>query len=235
MKKALITGANKGIGFEIAKQLKAAGYEIFIGARNANRGQEAATVLGGQYVPVDLNDLHNLAEIQQAVGTLDLLVNNAGIPGDMHKSGLDFSDRELRETMEVNFFGTHQLIDGLRTNLAADGVIINVTIPVTPKAYFSPLAYQTSKAAQNVLTMNYGMAFAQSGSQRRIWGFMPGAVATDLNGLAAGGFVKTPAAAAALIVATLSDGQNHNGKLVNWDGSEIAAYEVDFNQLSVQG
>uniref|UniRef100_UPI0035A01DA7 SDR family NAD(P)-dependent oxidoreductase n=1 Tax=Weissella soli TaxID=155866 RepID=UPI0035A01DA7 len=57
MKKALITGANKGIGFEIAKQLKAAGYEIFIGARTANRGQEAATVLGGKYVPVDLNDL----------------------------------------------------------------------------------------------------------------------------------------------------------------------------------
>lgn len=81
----LITGANKGIGFETARQLLAVGHVVYLGARDVERGQQAAAALGARFVQLDVTDDASvnsaLAAIDAAEGRLDILVNNAGILG----------------------------------------------------------------------------------------------------------------------------------------------------------
>lgn len=80
---ALITGANKGIGFETARQLTDAGYDVYVGARDAERGEKAAAEIGARFVQLDVTDDASvraaLAAIEAAEGRLDVLVNNAGV------------------------------------------------------------------------------------------------------------------------------------------------------------
>ena len=241
-KRALVTGANKGIGFEIARELGKNGYEILLGARDESRGAQAVEALKKEgitasFIKIDLNDFDSLHAAAGKVGTLDLLVNNAGIPGnlktqrsnlDMGKSPFAYTTEELRQTMEVNFFGTHELIKSLMASLAEDAKIVNVTIPVSGNRYWQPLAYKTSKAAQNAMTMVFGVEFAKTGSKRQIFGVMPGATGTDLNGETAGahgGMYKSARDAGKLIAGFALDGKNHNGHVLNWDGTEIESYE----------
>ena len=246
VKRALVTGANKGIGFEIARELGKNGYEILLGARDESRGAQAVENLkkdniAVSFVRVDLHDFDTLHAASVQVGTLDILVNNAGIPGnlkteksnfDMDKSPFAYTTDELRQTMEVNFFGTHELIKSLLPKLSEEAKIINVTIPVSGNHYWQPLAYKTSKAAQNVMTMIFGVEFAKTGSKRQVFGVMPGATATDLNGEtegAHGGKVKSARDAGKLIAGLALDSKNFNGCLINWDGTRIASYEpADF-------
>ena len=246
-KKALVTGANKGIGLEIAQELGTNGYEILLGARDENRGRQAVEKLkkdgvAVSFVKIDLNDFATLHAAANQVGILDVLVNNAGIAGNlrteksnlnMDKSPLAYTTDDLRQTMEVNFFGTHELIKSLLPNLTEDAKIINVTIPVSGNPYWQPLAYKTSKAAQNVMTMIFGVEFAKAGGKRQIFGVMPGAIATDLNGEtegAHGGQVKSTRYAGKLIAGFILDGKNYNGRLINRDGTEITSYDpADFS------
>ena len=153
-KRALITGANKGIGFEIARELGKNGCEILLGARDEGRGMQAVENLKrdgivANFIKIDLNDFNTLHASADKAGILDILINNAGIPGDLvtEKSDLDmgkspfaYTTGELRNTMEVNFFGTHELIKSLMSNLKEDAKIINVTIPVSGNLYWQPLA-----------------------------------------------------------------------------------------------
>lgn len=240
--KALVTGANKGIGYGIAKALGAKGYELYIGARDENRGQKAAadlTALGykAEFVKIDLNDFSTFEPAAVKLDGLDLLVNNAGISGnistergqlDMEKSAFEYTTEDLRETVEINFLATHELIKTFLPHLAEDAKILNVTIPVTA-VYWQPLAYVTSKAAQNVMTNAFGHEFEKQGSKRQIFGVMPGAVATDLNGLNVGdfgGMAKSPEQAGQEITSFLFDGKNHNGHLVEYTGKEVTTYET---------
>ena len=82
MTTSLITGANKGLGFETARQLVAAGHRAWIGARDEDRGRRAAEQLRARYVQLDVTDDASVAAAAETVGSLDVLVNNAGIPGD---------------------------------------------------------------------------------------------------------------------------------------------------------
>ena len=243
-KKALVTGANKGIGLEIARELGKRGYVIMLGARDEKRGNDAVSSLTAQgitasFIRIDLDDFDSLHEAAKSVKNLDILVNNAGIPGniktdksdlDMSKSAFAYTTDDLRRTMEVNFFGTHELINVLLPNLTKEAKIVNVTIPVSGNHFWQPLAYITSKAAQNVMTQAYGVEFEKTGGMRQIFGVMPGAVATDLNGIKVGdhgGRVKSAEDAGKLIVGFMFDGKNHNGHLINFDGREIKSYEPD--------
>jgi NAD(P)-dependent dehydrogenase (short-subunit alcohol dehydrogenase family) len=81
MTTTLITGANKGLGFEAARQLTAAGHQVWIGARDVARGQEAAEALGAKFVQIDVTDDASVSAAAETVGALDVLVNNAGISG----------------------------------------------------------------------------------------------------------------------------------------------------------
>ncbi|MCL2791255.1 MAG: SDR family NAD(P)-dependent oxidoreductase [Desulfobulbus sp.] len=243
-KRALVTGANKGIGFEIARELGKNGYEVLLGARDASRGAQAVEALKKEsiavsFIKIDLNDFDTLHTAADHVGMLDILINNAAIPGnlktdksnlDMGKSPFAYTTDDLRETMEVNFFGTHELIKSLMSNLTGEAKIINVTIPVSGNLYWQPLAYKTSKAALNVLTMIFGVEFAKTRSSRQIFGIMPGATGTDLNGEAPGahgGMFRSAREAGQLIVGYALNGKNYNGRLISRAGSEIESYEPE--------
>ena len=241
--KVLVTGANKGIGFGIAKALGKRGCEVLVGARDEARGRQAVAKLqkdgvSASFVKIDMNDRTTFKAAAESIGTIDILVNNAGIAGniksdrsdlDMDKSPLAYTTDDLRETVEVNFLATHEIIKTLLGNLAEDGKILNVTVPVTAR-YWQPLAYVTSKAAQNVMTVAFGRAFERAGSRRQIFGVMPGAVATDLNGTKVGdqnGHVISIDDAGENITSFLFDGKNHNGHLVLFNGKEVTDYEAE--------
>ena len=115
MKTALVTGANKGIGLEVARQLAAHGFHVFLGARKTEAGLAAAAKLAGDnpgevtFVRIDVSDSASVAaaakEVGQATDHLDVLVNNAGIVVDGDSSILSTTDEILRETLETNTLG----------------------------------------------------------------------------------------------------------------------------------
>ena len=115
----LVTGANKGIGFGIAKHLGLSGWEVVIGARDEQRASEAIEDLKSQgidvlgWVNIELKDLAGIEqaakEINERFPELSLLVNNAGIPGDMSVDSEHTEISVIRETLDVNFIGTFAL------------------------------------------------------------------------------------------------------------------------------
>ena len=122
-KTVLVTGANKGIGFGIAKYLGLSGWEVIIGARDEQRATKAIATLKGEgidvlgWVNIELKDLDGIEQAAKEIGErfpgLTLLVNNAGIPGDMSVDSEHTEISVLRETLEVNFIGTFALTKAL--------------------------------------------------------------------------------------------------------------------------
>lgn len=223
---ALITGANKGIGLEAARQLGKAGFHVLIGARDGARGEQAAATLRSEEVsarPVSL-DVTNQASIDAAVadvqsveGRLDVLVNNAGIGLDRHPPS-ELEMATLRETMETNFFGPFAVAKAFMplVRQAPAGRIVNVSSSlgslhhlsdpewVAHQALFS--AYSMSKTALNALTVL--IAAELHGSSTKINSVEPGYTATDMT---AGQGFQTPEEAAKVILkfATIGpDGPN---------------------------
>ena len=241
--KALVTGANKGIGFEIARNLGNRGFDILVGARDEARGQAAvkklaAEAISATFIKIDLNDHDSLHTAGKNIDSLDILVNNAGIPDsvkpgraalDLTKHTFDYTTEDLRTTMETNFLGTHELMKNLLPVLTDNAKIVNITVPISPTAFWHPLAYITSKAALNVMTLTYAYEFKKMGSHRQIFGIMPGAVATDLNGMEAGahgGFVKSPEAAGQMATDIILSDKNQNGQIIQYDGKLVTDYEI---------
>src|SRR6266511_4828772 len=114
MKTVLVTGANKGIGYEVARQLAGKGFQVFIGARNRDAGRKAADEIaknGGKatFLEIDVADKASVtaaaSEFAKAADHLDVLVNNAGIIVDGDNAILEISDELLRKTLETNTLG----------------------------------------------------------------------------------------------------------------------------------
>ena len=157
-----VTGANKGIGFGIAKHLGLSGWQVIIGARDEQRAEKAVSKLKSAGVNVlgwvNL-ELRNLASIDEAAKVINekyagltLLVNNAGIPGDMSVNSEHTELNGIRDTLNVNFIGTFALTKALIPLLTKNvGRIANVTVPSEISPYWHPLAYVASKAAQNAM------------------------------------------------------------------------------------
>ncbi|HLK67399.1 MAG TPA: SDR family oxidoreductase [Bryobacteraceae bacterium] len=198
---ALITGANKGIGFEIARQIGRSGATILLGARNQTAGEEAAARLTAEeiavhFIPIDVADYASIeraaATITSSFGRLDILVNNAGIndPGDgpAPTARLDAVERVLR----TNFLGalavTQAMLPLLRKSDAAR--IVNVSSglgsltrngdPAFPGAATKLIGYSASKAALNMLTVQ--LAYLLRDTRIKVNAADPGYTATDLNG-----------------------------------------------------
>jgi NAD(P)-dependent dehydrogenase (short-subunit alcohol dehydrogenase family) len=231
--KVFITGSNKGIGRQIAREMGKNGWVVLVGARDENRGRAAVGELEkegtrAEYVNIDLKDP---AAISAAVDTiksrhadLAMLINNAAIPGDMKKPGYEFTIDELRDVMETNFFGPFELTRRLLPTLEANnGRVVNITIPIGVRSIFNPFAYATTKAAVNVMTQSLAHSFKQTGKSIEIFGIMPGATTTDLNGNSTGSHVKTAEEAGRLITGIILDGKNHNGEVINYNGA-VADY-----------
>ncbi len=224
-KTAFITGANKGIGFGIAKHLGLSGWRIIIGARNQERAEKAIrelTALGIDvpgWVCVELADLASVEnaarELNDKYPELALLVNNAGIPGDMGVDSLHTEIGDIRETLEVNFVGTFALTKLLMPLLAKNyGRIVNVTVPSEISPYWHPLAYVTSKAAQNAMMGVMAIEFQQHNTPLEIFSVHPGPTTTDLNGnMSFPGFhdIDTVGEKMAELI---NDGQSHQGEFV---------------------
>lgn len=224
-KTAFITGANKGIGFGIAKHLGLSGWRIIIGARNQERAEKAIrelTALGIDvpgWVCVELADLASVEnaarELNDKHPELSLLVNNAGIPGDMGVDSLHTELSDIRETLDVNFVDTFALTKLLMPLLAKNyGRIVNVTVPSEISPYWHPLAYVTSKAAQNAMTGVMAIEFQQHKTPLEIFSVHPGPTTTDLNGnMSLPGFhdIDTVGEKMAELI---NDGQCHQGEFV---------------------
>ena len=238
----LVTGANKGIGFGIAKHLGLSGWEVVIGARDEQRATKAINELKAQgidvlgWVNIELKDLDNIKraakEINEKYPELTLLVNNAGIPGDMSVDSEHTEISVIRETLDVNFIGTFALTKALIPLIAKNnGRIANVTVPSEISPYWHPLAYVASKAAQNAMMGVMAIEFRQrtntDGHGQRtntdehgqngsveIFSVHPGPTTTDLNGnMALPGFhdIETVGQKFAELI---NDGQNHQGEFI---------------------
>jgi NAD(P)-dependent dehydrogenase (short-subunit alcohol dehydrogenase family) len=193
MSSILITGANNGLGREAARRLLASGHDVWIGARDPERGREAAETLGGRYVALDVTDDVSVARATQEVaaasgGTLDVLVNNAGIPGT-YADVADVTAADVEAVYAVNVFGAvrvfHAFLPLLRQ--APNGVVVNVStglgshsVTSDPDRIESTLqmpGYTSSKAALNMLTAQWAAALPGL----RINSVDPGYTATDFN------------------------------------------------------
>ncbi|MBQ6192873.1 MAG: SDR family NAD(P)-dependent oxidoreductase [Prevotella sp.] len=221
----LVTGANKGIGFGIAKHLGKSGWQVVIGARDEERAEKAINeltsvgvdVLG--WVNIELRDLNNIEQaardIQEKYPELSLLVNNAGIPGDMSVDSLHTELSDIKETLDVNIIGTFALTKALLPLLTKNhGRIANVTVPSEISPYWHPLAYVASKAAQNAMMGVMAIEFQQAGTPLEIFSIHPGPTTTDLNGnMALPGFhdIETVGRKFAELI---NDGQNHQGEFI---------------------
>jgi NAD(P)-dependent dehydrogenase (short-subunit alcohol dehydrogenase family) len=196
---AVVTGANKGIGLEIARQLGRDGIVVFVGARDEGRGRAAAEKLRAEGVDaralrLDVGDDASVAaaaaQIEQEAGRLDILVNNAGIAiddGPPSQVSIDV----LRRTYETNVFGVVRMIRALLPLLRKSpaGRIVNLSSglgsltynsdPSWPFAAVKFLAYNTSKTAVNAITVQF--AYELRETPIKVNAADPGYVATDLN------------------------------------------------------
>lgn len=200
-KVALITGANKGIGYEIARQLGSRGATVFVGARDIGRGEEAANKLRTNQIDarsiqldvIDQKTIDSTAEkIESEFGKLDILVNNAGILSDGDRLAPSQIDIEtLRHTYETNVFGvfavTKTLLPLLKKSKA--GRIVNLssglgslTLHSEPNSEFADsryLAYNSSKTAVNAITVL--LAAELKDTAIKVNAANPGYTATDIN------------------------------------------------------
>jgi len=225
MKTVLVTGANKGIGFGIAKHLGLSGWKVIIGARNEERAAKAIGKLQAQgidvlgWVNIELKDPDTIDKAVQEINVkypeLSLLVNNAGIPGDMSVDSEHTEISVIRETLEVNFIGTFAFTKALIPLIAKNnGRIVNITVPSEISPYWHPLAYVASKAAQNAMTGVMAIEFQQSNKPVEIFSVHPGPTTTDLNGnMALPGFhdIET---VGQKFTELINDGQNHQGEFI---------------------
>jgi len=197
MTTTLITGANKGLGFETARQLIAAGHTVYAGSRDAERGRRAAGQLGARLVVIDVTDDESVAAAAKSIaadGGLDVLVNNAGIEARTATNGVvgaaETTAGFMQAMFDTNAFGavrvTHAFLPLLAHSTAP--VIVNVTSGLgslalmtetgSPAAAYPGVAYPASKAALNMITVQYAKAFPGM----RINAADPGYTDTDLNG-----------------------------------------------------
>lgn len=199
-RQALVTGANKGLGFAIAKGLASAGLSVWMGARDRSRGEEAARALQGEgldvrFLEIDVADDASVQRAAETVGretnALHVLVNNAGIVLDLATPPSELSMNDVKATYEVNLFGPIRVTQAFAPLLkAADHArIVNMssgvgslTLITDPTSLFSTvnlLAYTSSKVALNAVTVSFAKEFEPFGI--KVNAVEPGHVRTDLN------------------------------------------------------
>lgn len=191
---ALVTGANKGIGFAIARGLLEQDMVVYLGARDTARGESAAAALAGaRFVHLDVTDPASIAaaaeRIDRAEGVLDILVNNAGVLVHPINPPSETSVQDVRDTYETNVFGVVAVTNGMLPLLRKSraGRIVNLTSDLGSLAKaagdpsFPPLlAYNSSKAALNAVTVTYANELRDQ--KILVNAVSPGSVATDQNG-----------------------------------------------------
>ena len=237
MKTALITGANKSIGFETARQLLENGYHVYLGSRDQQRGQLAVDQLksdGFEHVEaleIDVDNEDSILSardiVSQKTNSLDVLINNAGISGDMPQAAINTDISVYRQVFETNVFGAvsvTQAFLGLLRN-APEPRIVNVTSglgsltlhndPSWKYYNVKPVVYTASKAALNAFTIV--LAHDLRDTSFKVNAVDPGYTATDFNHHSGPGTV--PDAAARVVKAALLDSDGPTGQFFSDDNS----------------
>jgi len=227
---ALVTGANKGIGYEIAAGLGALGWSVGVGARDDERREAAVEKLRAAGVdafgvPLDVTDDASVAAaarlVEERAGRLDVLVNNAGVTGGMPQSPTTVDLATVRTAVETNVIGVIRVTNAMLPLLrrSASPRIVNMSSSVgslarqsgsTDERATGPLsvAYTPSKTMLNQVTVQYAKELRDT--DILVNAACPGYVATDLNGFRG---IRTPeqGAAIAIRLATLPDGGPSGG------------------------
>lgn len=195
-KTAIVTGGNRGIGYEVCRQLAQRGYRVVLTSRDVSRGMAAAEELqraGHQviYRPLDVTSLGHVRDLQHYVrrkfGATDVLVNNAGVYPDEGRDVLDVELATYRDTMEVNLYGPLMLCQAFIPQMLDQGYgrVVNVSSgagQIGSMAADTP-SYRLSKLALNGLTLM--LADSVRGSNVLVNAVCPGWVRTDMGGPAA--------------------------------------------------
>ncbi len=238
MKKALITGANKSIGFETARQLLQKGYYIYLGSRNIENGLEAVEKLKAEglnqveAIAIDVSNQKSVkaarVEIGKKTDVLDVLINNAGISGGMANQSAISTDLSVyKEVFETNLFGvvlvTQSFMDLLQNS--SEPRVVNVTSGLASLTLHSDPtwkyynvkapAYSPSKAALNMYTIV--LASELRDTPFKVNAVDPGYTATDLNNHSGPGTVQE--AAARLVKYATIDADGATGKFFSDDNS----------------
>lgn len=201
MKTVLITGANKGIGFETARQLAKLNYFVYLGSRNKEHGLEAVQKLNNlgitnvETIVIDVTDFKSVRqarhELEAKISSLDILINNAGIAGDQPQTLAIGNMENLRRIFETNFFGAIQTSQEFLPLLrkAGQAAIINVSSEIGSLAVHTAPernpnranyhAYGTSKTALNAFTVMLANELRDTGIS--VNSVTPGYTASDLN------------------------------------------------------
>jgi NAD(P)-dependent dehydrogenase (short-subunit alcohol dehydrogenase family) len=233
---ALVTGANKGIGKQIARQLADAGLTVHVGSRDAERGQAAVDEIGdrARLLVLDVTDEASIKAAARQVDALDVLVNNAGI-GDDLRSAPESDAQSFRHIFETNVFGvvavTNAFLPVLRRSDEARIVNISSGTGSLGRATgTSPgrglagskggaAAYRSSKTALNALTVFYAQALDDDGI--KVNALAPGLRATDLNSLASASNADPAEGAAGAVWLALLPDDGPTGGFFSFDGSTI--------------
>ena len=242
MKKALITGANKSIGFHTARLLLQQGYHVFIGSRSLENGQTAVDELKAEgldnveAIQLDVTDAASVALAREAVGkktdVLDVLINNAGISGGMPQTPLEASIEMFQAVYNTNVFGvvrvTQAFVDLLRKS--AEPRIVNVTsglgsltLSADPTWMYYNMnggVYNSSKAALNMYTIK--LAYELRETPFKVNAVDPGYTKTDFNHHSGPGTVEVAAARVAKYALIGADGPT--GKFFSEESNAETGY-----------
>ena len=239
MKSALVTGANKSIGFEVARQLAQKGVYVYLGSRNLENGIVAVNKLMAEglgnveVIQLDITDDESVknarAEIGKKTKALDILINNAGIYGGYPQAALDSTIDQFKKTYDANVYGvvrvTQAFIDLLKKS--SEPRIVNVsssqgsiTLHSDPsyKYYdYKGAVYLSSKSAMNMYTVV--LAYELRDGNFKINAVCPGYTKTDFNGLRGPGSVED--AGKRIIKYALIDKDGPTGKFFSEENNPV--------------
>lgn len=241
---ALVTGANQGIGFQIAKDLVTHGFTVFVGSRNLERGETAAREIGPDAIALqlDVTDHASIAaaaeRVRKEVGRLDVLINNAAISNTGKKPGMSVEDyvktarastaslEEVRAIWETNVFGvlavTQAMLPLLRASSHARivnvssgvGSLTNNADPDGPYRMIYIPGYSASKTAMNAITLSFAIELEAEGI--KVNAINPGYIKTNLNGYQGTGPLEEGSREAVRVALLGPDGPT--GKFTTWEG-----------------
>jgi NAD(P)-dependent dehydrogenase (short-subunit alcohol dehydrogenase family) len=225
---ALVSGANRGLGFEMTRQLLARGDRVVAACRHPGKAL-ALTRLAGEHpgrlhvLPLDLADPRTIADLSRGIGALDLdielLVNNAGLLVEHERFG-SIEPKSLRDSFAVNAEGAFLLTQALNPHLADGAKIVNLSSTLgsitSTSSLYSP-SYAMSKAALNMATRLLSIALAERGIV--VVSISPGWVRTDMGG--AGAPLKPDASIAAMLRVIDHLKQTDSGRFLSQNGETI--------------
>ncbi|MET0746915.1 MAG: SDR family oxidoreductase [Rhizobium sp.] len=227
-KTVLITGANKSIGFETARQLGQLGYRVWLGSRDRQRGETAAERLRAEghdirVLAIDVTQDHSVlaaaARVEQEDGKLDVLINNAGISGGPPVPPSQQPVDVIRDVYETNLFGAIRVTQAFLPLLKAAGnaniVMVSsglgsigwVSDPTHPFYAVNALGYNSSKSALNAATVCFAKELSPDGI--KVNAADPGYTATDFNGHS--GYRSVQQAAAGIVWLAAQDASGPTG------------------------